>query len=263
MQPPDTPDQPAAERASEEQAALVEHNEETSLALARRLLKGTRSGMLLTLSPGYAWAQVLEVLLARLEEAPAFFRGALLGLDSRQRPLQPEELTALQEVLARYDMTYREVGGDDPNDLRLLPGMAGRGWPLDGGSPDLPIRPGRDATDTLLTRRTVRSGQRLRYEGSVVILGDVNDGGEVLAGGDVLVWGALRGMVHAGYPENEQAVICALVLAPLQVRIGGRMGRPPEDGSLPSALPEMASVKDGLVVVERWNAGRAEYRKQR
>jgi septum site-determining protein MinC len=263
MHSSDAQDQPDADGKSEEgagQAEQVAHNEDTSRALARRLLKGTRSGLLLTLAPGYAWAQVLEVLTARLEEAPAFFHGALLSLDTRARPLQAEEVAALEQVLERYAMTWREVRGEEPSDLRLLPGGAGRGLLADGGSPDLPIRPGRDATDALLTRRTVRAGQRLRYAGSVVILGDVNAGGEVIAGGDVLVWGMVRGMVHAGYPENERAVICALGLAPVQLRIGGRTSRPPEDGNLAPALPEVASVQDGQIVVESWNVGRARRR---
>lgn len=263
MHSSDAQDQPDLEHksgTSPAQAEQVEQNEETSRALARRLLKGTRSGLLLTMAPGYAWAQVLEVLTARLEEAPTFFRGALLSLDTRERPLQAEELEALQQLLARYAMTAREITGEELNDLRFFANGAARGALLEGAAPDLPLRPGRDATDTLLTRRTVRSGQRLRYAGSVVILGDVNAGGEVIAGGDVLVWGMLRGTVHAGYPDNEQAVVCALGMAPVQVRIGTLTSRPPDDAGLGPAVPEVASVRAGQIVVEAWNAGRARRR---
>jgi septum site-determining protein MinC len=260
MHASDAQNQPDAGNKGEASPAQSEQDEETSRALARRLLKGTRSGLLLTLEAGYTWEQVLEVLTARLEEAPTFFHGALLSLDTRERPLQAEEMAALQQVLARYEMAHREVGGEELNDLLLLPGAAERGLILAGGAPDLPLRPGRDATDTLLTRRTVRSGQRLRYAGAVVILGDVNAGGEVIAGGDVLVWGMLRGTVHAGYPENEHAVVCALGMAPVQVRIGSLTSRSPDDAGLVSAVPEVASVRDGQIVVESWNAGRARRR---
>jgi len=94
----------------------------------------------------------------------------------------------------------------------------------------------------------------------VVIIGDVNAGAEVIAEGDVLVWGALRGTVHAGYPGNEEAVVCALVLAPVQLRIGKLASRPPEDGAVSPQMPEVASVKNGQIVVESWNAGRASRR---
>jgi len=219
------------------------------------LLKGTRSGMLLTLEPGSLWQQVIEALAARLAESPSFFQQSVLSVDTRRRALQPAEMEALQALLARYAMTLKEVGSDELNDPHLLPSGAKRGTPAGNTAPVLAIRPGRDVTDALITRRTVRSGQQVRYESSVVIMGDVNSGAEVIAGGDVLVWGALRGTVHAGYPANEEAVVCALTLAPVQLRIGSHASRPPEDDS-PAHTPEIASVSDGQIVVESWSAGR-------
>lgn len=233
-----------------------EQGEEPRRAWTRKLLRGTRSGMLLTLEPEYLWAEVLDALAARLAESPSFFQRSVLSLDTRRRPLQPQELEDLRALLASYEMTFKEVGSDELNDPRVLPSGAMRPQSSGETSPLLAIRPGRDVTDTLLTRRTIRSGQRLQYASSVVIMGDVNAGAEVVAAGDVIVWGALRGTVHAGYPGNEEAVVCALVLAPVQLRIGGLASRPPEDGGLPPQTPEVASVKDGQIVVERWNAGR-------
>jgi septum site-determining protein MinC len=235
-----------------------EQAEETRRVLTHKLLRGTRSGMLLTLEPGYVWAQVLEILATRLAESPAFFQRSVLSLDTRRRPLQPQEIEQLQDVLAPYGMTFKEVGSDELNDSRMLPSGALR-TPSGETGAALAIRPG-DATNTLFTRRTIRSGQRLRYESSVVIMGDVNSGAEVIAGGDVVVWGALRGIVHAGYPHNEAALVCALVLAPVQLRIGALASRPPEGGATPPQTPEVASVKNGQIVVESWNAGRASRR---
>src|SRR5579871_3191685 len=106
-------------------------------------------------------------------------------------------------------MAFKEVGSDELYDPRVLPSGAARAAPSGDTTPTLAIRAS-DAANTLFTRRTIRSGQRLRYESSVVIMGDVNAGAEVIAGGDVLVWGTLRGTVHAGYPGNEEAIVCAL-----------------------------------------------------
>ncbi len=234
-----------------------EQVEETRRALARNLLKGTRTGMLLTLEAGYAWSQVLELLSARLAESPSFFYRSVLSVDTRRRPLQPAEMEDLRALLAPYEMTFKEVGSNELSDPQLLPSGARRTLPAGGTGPGLALRPGRDVTDALIIRRTVRSGQRLRYDSSVVIIGDVNSGAEVIAGGDVMVWGALRGTVHAGYPANEEAVVCALTLAPVQLRIGGLASRPPEDDGPPPQTPEVASVKDGQIVVESWNAGRS------
>jgi len=272
--PADRPDLPADQSAQvkpeEQKAGLAQQSEESEpptpeqaeemrRALARKLLKGTRNGMLLTLEPEYIWSQVLEVLAARLAEASTFFQGAVLSLDTRHRPLEPQEVEALRALLAPYEMTFKEVGSDQLNDPRTLPSGSARAQPAGETTPTLAIRAS-DVTTALITRRTIRSGQRLRYESSVVIMGDVNAGAEVIAAGDVVVWGTLRGTVHAGYPGNEQAVVCALVLAPVQLRIGALASRPPEDGGLPPLTPEVASVKNGQIVVESWNAGRASRR---
>ena len=242
------PAEPPSEQTAEERRAL-----------ARKLLKGSRSGLLMTLEPEFAWPHVLEVLAASLADSPTFFHGSVLSLDTRRRPLEPQEIEELQALLAPYEMTFKEVGSDEMNDPRVLPSGAARAVTFSDTTPTLAIRAS-DVTNTLFTRRTIRSGQRLRYESSVVIIGDVNPGAEVIAGGDVVVWGTLRGTVHAGYPGNEEAVVCALALAPVQLRIGTLASRSPEDGGLAPLLPEVASVKNGQIVVESWNAGRASRR---
>jgi septum site-determining protein MinC len=108
----------------------------------------------------------------------------------------------------------------------------------------------------LVVRRTLRSGQAINHPGHVVLIGDVNPGAEIVAGGDVIVWGKLRGTVHAGASGTDDAVVCALQLAPSQIRIGGLVARPPE-WEQPSAhgqtVAEIASVQGGQIVVERWD----------
>lgn len=254
---------PAASQPSAEGQPPAEplspQDDEARRALARKLLRGSRTGLLLTMEPGYVWSQVLEVLGASLAESPKFFEKSVLSLDTRRRPLEPSELEELRALLAPYAMTFKEVGSDELHDPRALPSGATRPAPSGDTTPTLAIRAS-DVTSALVTQRTIRSGQRLRYESAVVILGDVNPGAEVIAGGSVVVWGALRGTVHAGYPRNEEAVVCALVLEPVQLRIGTFASRPPEDGALPPQTPEVASVKNGQIVVESWNAGRASRR---
>jgi septum site-determining protein MinC len=103
----------------------------------------------------------------------------------------------------------------------------------------------------MLVRRTLRSGYSLKHPGHVIIIGDVNPGAEIVAGGDVLVWGHLRGMVHAGAEGDENAVVCALDLAPTQLRIAGFIAITPKRRGKPQ--PETARVVDGQVVAEPWN----------
>jgi septum site-determining protein MinC len=88
----------------------------------------------------------------------------------------------------------------------------------------------------------------------VVLIGDVNPGAEIKAGGSVIVWGRLRGIVHAGAnSSSEDAVVCALQLSPMQLRIGDYITRAPADEDSHEIVPEMASVQDGQIVAEAWN----------
>jgi septum site-determining protein MinC len=84
----------------------------------------------------------------------------------------------------------------------------------------------------------------------VVVVGDVNPGAEIIAGGSVVVWGRLRGVVHAGAGGNEQAVVCALDLQPTQLRIAAHIAVPPKRKGKPQ--PELARIRDGQVEAEAW-----------
>jgi len=99
--------------------------------------------------------------------------------------------------------------------------------------------------------RTLRSGQRVSSAGTVVVLGDVNPGAEVIAGGDVIVVGKLRGLAHAGAEGNENATIWALELAAKQLRIADKLAVAPE-GAEPAKGPERARVENDQIVIEPW-----------
>lgn len=75
------------------------------------------------------------------------------------------------------------------------------------------------SSDTKFVRTSLRSGQKAEYEGSVVVLGDVNCGAEVIAGENVVVLGCIRGMVHAGAKGNKEAIITAGSIEATQIRI--------------------------------------------
>ena len=74
-------------------------------------------------------------------------------------------------------------------------------------------------SETKFHRGSLRSGQKMESEGSLVILGDVNSGAEVMASDNIVVLGALRGLAHAGAKGNKQAIISAGVLDTVQIRI--------------------------------------------
>ncbi len=112
-----------------------------------------------------------------------------------------------------------------------------------------------EGSDGLLVRRRVRSGQILRHPGHIVVLGDVNPGSQLIAGGDIVVWGKLHGSVHAGAFGDTGATICALELAPSLIRIADatRISRRHEKRTKP-ARPEMALIQDQEIMIVGWQA---------
>lgn len=108
---------------------------------------------------------------------------------------------------------------------------------------------------TLYIQRTLRSGQSLKSEGNIVIIGDVNPGAEVIAKGDITVWGVLGGIAQAGSDGNNYSRIRALKLNAIQLRIGEIFARRPDTVNVPyvqktdSFIPEEARVSRKHIVI--------------
>ncbi len=219
-------------------------------------IKGTRNGLLLTLEPETPFGELLNALAERLAEAPTFFRGASLTVDTSRRSLRVSERVQLENLLAYYQMSVTSL--EKATQARQAKTIT---LPLSESSPNPDTsmgqaqRDARESDDTLFLRRTVRSGQAIHHHSNIVVLGDVNPGAEIVAGGDIIVWGVLRGMVHAGYPDNQNAVVCSLLLSPVQLRIAHLLSRSPE-GFEALPRPEVAAIRHGQIVVETWVSGR-------
>jgi len=109
--------------------------------------------------------------------------------------------------------------------------------------------------NTILIRKTLRSGQKFHYGGNIVVIGDVNPGAEVVATGNVIVIGQMRGVVHAGAGGDESALVMAFRLQPTQLRIANHITRPPDNEVSESIVPEIARIKDGVVTIENYPSG--------
>lgn len=101
---------------------------------------------------------------------------------------------------------------------------------------------------------TLRSGQALRSSSNLVVVGDVNPGAELIAVGNVIVMGILRGIVHAGYNGDKEAIIVAAKMAPTQLRIADIITRPPDDEISDNWIPEIAYIKDGNIYIDDYLA---------
>ena len=105
-------------------------------------------------------------------------------------------------------------------------------------------------SQTAYYHTNLRSGQSISYPGSVVVMGDVNPGSEVVAGGNVTILGSLKGMAHAGADGDDTCMVTALVLEPTQIRIGKTISyvKPKEKGK-DKQVPSCAYARDGVVYI--------------
>ena len=101
-----------------------------------------------------------------------------------------------------------------------------------------------------IVNKTLRSGQKIEHDGDVLIIGDVNPDSYVVASGNIIVLGTLRGVVHAGASGDESAVVMALKLMPQQLRIASFFTRAPDVIEAPE-YPERAFVRNNQIFIEK------------
>lgn len=210
-------------------------------------IKGSKDGIRLQLDDQAAWSDVVAALREQLLHGGSFFTGARLSMDLGERQLAADALGEVLSLMHEHTIAIEAVAAsarESRNAIRQA-GITARPLPERSAAPPQPTH-----DDALLVSRTVRSGQVVRYPGHITLLGDVNPGAEVIAGGHVVVWGRLRGLVHAGALGDRAAVICALELQPTQLRIADVIARTPEGAR--QTIPEVARVDDGRIVVEPW-----------
>jgi septum site-determining protein MinC len=224
-------------------------------------IKGIRDGLLVSLGDGN-WEKVLEELLARLDSNIEFFRGARVAIRLGARPLRVSDLADLRNEFSQRGIAFWAALSDE-----VATQAAARSLGLETELPEsraeevlVPESPP-FGSPAILVQRTLRSGNLVQYSGHVVVLGDVNPGAEIVAGGNVIVLGHLRGVVHAGAEGNKEAMVCALDLSPMQLRIAEHAATSPPRKGPPH--PEVALLRGDELVAERWEAGERRTEKGR
>jgi len=182
-------------------------------------VKGFNQGLLVTIDDG-EWGDVVNRLVAQIEERADFFKGAKLAIEVDERAIRAGEMGELRDKLSDMGISLFAVIGKNKNTIavaetlglstsrsELKTKMGSISQALSGGEP------------AMLIRKTLRSGVSIKYHGHVVVDGDVNPGSEIIASGSIYVWGKLRGSVHAGLDGDEDQVVCSLDFNPIKLRI--------------------------------------------
>ncbi len=214
-------------------------------------IKGIREGLLVTITDG-KWEDIQNSLLQQIQEKEKFFKGAKLALEVGIREMHAAELGVLRDRLADRDIGLWAVLSSSPvteqnaQVLGLATKISSPKAERKIKTPDSTI-PGENA---VFINRTVRSGFKVLSHEHIIVMGDVNPGGEIIAGGSIIIWGRCKGLVHAGADGDESAVICALELTPMQLRIANYFATSPKGKGKPQ--PELAKIINGQVVAETW-----------
>jgi septum site-determining protein MinC len=217
-------------------------------------IKGLRDGLLVSLNDA-SWEEQLSALLTQIDNQPVFFKGARLALDVSSQVLYVDDLVNLRDQLSDRGIFLWAILSESPatEQTAQLLGLATRiSKPRPEDSREFSANDLGDES-ALFLDRTIRSGTRVEFAGHVVVLGDVNPGAEIIADGNVIIWGRLRGMVHAGSKGDRQAVICALDFSPMQLRIAEEAGSTTR--SKTNSKPQVARIhEDGDLRVEDWTS---------
>ncbi|MBX3049131.1 MAG: septum site-determining protein MinC [Anaerolineales bacterium] len=221
-------------------------------------IKGIREGLLVSVVENEGdWSLAEKELLSELDRQKGFLQGAKLILDVNEHGINAAAMGRLRDQISDHGLSLWGVLSRSPLTERSAQamGLATRIHQTEREAESAEGHSFDPNSDAVLVRRTLRSGASITHAGHVTLIGDLNPGAEIIAGGDVIIWGRLRGLVHAGAEGNEDAVVCALDLAPTQLRIAGHIAIPPQERGQPS--PEVAFVRDGQVIAEPWEPGKA------
>jgi septum site-determining protein MinC len=228
---------------------------------AKVVFKGVGQDVHVILDPVAPFSEIERELEEHLERSGKFFAGAAVTLIIGTRHLRDEHLQTVRQILTTYDLTVAEIRSslaDSP--ATVSPPLPSA--PLYTPAAVAPVLTRRESlpkagelpsNNALFVHGPLRSGQRLYAEDNLIVFGDVNPGAELIAGGDIIVMGVLRGVAHAGVPDNIAAIIAALSLKPTQLRIGHFISRSPEFQEKHDSGPEIARVDTEQIVVDSFS----------
>ncbi len=177
--------------------------------------------------------EIIQVLRKKLPELKKMYQDEKTPINVAGKVLKNKEIDEIQELIQKnIDVT---VDFDMPKTLGL-------------SSITRTFKQEVAISETKFHRGSLRSGQRLETEGSIVIIGDVNSGAEVIASDNIVVLGNLRGLAHAGAKGNKNAIIAAGVLDAVQIRISNVVKEIDRDEEIMHKQAYVSIIDDKIII---------------
>ena len=210
------------------------------------ILKSNPHGINLILDKNLPFGELKQEILKKFKESDKFFKNARIGLSFEGRDLsQAEECEILELISANTSIEIVCIIDKDESKDAFY---------VDKIKEFDEIQSGRTGE---FYKGTLRSGQVLECETSLIVLGDVNPGAKIIAKGNIVVLGSLNGNAYAGASGDENTFVAALDMDPVQIKIGNVIGRSADKGPLlaiknrkKAMEPQMAVVSGDAILIE-------------
>lgn len=207
------------------------------------VIKGNKYGIVVQMDKNISFAQLKEDLAEKFKSASKFFDKANMAISFEGRRLNSDEEREVLQIIADNSQLniVCVIDNDEMKEKMFKKAVEDRLEEL-------------SAHTGQFYKGTLRSGQMLESESSIIILGDINPGAKVIAKGNIIILGSLKGTVYAGANGNEDAFVVALEMAPIQIRIGDTIARCNESGTkIKPISPDtmIAFVEDENIYIER------------
>lgn len=199
------------------------------------IFKGTKDGVTVLFEEDAPFDVLCEQLEKKVQEAGKFFDNVKTSLAFKGHTFSDEEEQKLLRIITEHTTMEITFLKTENNELLQLTNLL-----------EKEMAP---YNLTKFHKGSLRNGQKIEFDGSVVVIGDVNPGAELKATGNIIILGQLKGMAHAGCQGMADAFVAAVYMAPVQLRIGDIITRFPEENKRGPKPPEYAFVQKGQIFV--------------
>lgn len=210
------------------------------------VLKSNRYGINLIMDADMPFGQLEEAILEKFRESEKFFKNAKIAISFEGRRLSQEEEFSILDMIAK-NTSIQVICVVDQDEMREQMYKE----KIDSYYQDVADNTGE------FYKGTLRSVQVLKCDTSIVIIGDVNPGAKIIAKGNIVILGSLKGNAYAGAAGDESCFVTALDMDPVQIKIGNVIGRSADRGPWEAIRnrhrtmdPQIALVSKGNIMIE-------------
>ena len=210
------------------------------------IIKNNKYGLIVILDGDLEFEALQEKVAEKFRASAKFFGETQIALCFQGRKLsQEEEMALVETITGNCRLQVISIVDEDESTEQAMKKAVETQAEREGLM---------DLQDGRFYKGTLRSGQVLESETSIIILGDVNPGARVISKGNVVVLGAMKGNAFVGAAGNESAFVAALSRDPMQIRIGDVIARSSDKGQAKKKktedVPKIAYVEDGNIYIE-------------